>query len=255
MQNIVIRVKVSIKFILAATLGRLANIICKFNSPLILCYHGISTLCFNNINDITLGQFITQIKLLKHLNYEFISLREFEQYLNLNKLSKNYCLITFDDVPSSFMHAARYLARENIPFAVFICTNYAESKLGYWCNWETLKEIEENMSVEFGSHNKHHHRLDKININDACNEVKQSLLEIKSQLKKTTNSFAFPYGKFSKKLLAELKEIDIRPIFLTDVRKGDQYLSKYYAFRRISVDYFDSKKSFLYKIRGYYRFL
>jgi len=255
MKNVLRRVKICIKFILAATLGRLLNIFYKFNCPLVLCYHGISNSTFNDINNITLEQFIYQVNLLKCLNYEFVSLSEFEKYLYLNKLNKKHCLITFDDAPSSFLRAARYLAKENIPFAVFICTRYANSENGYWCNWEIFKEIEEKMAVEFGSHSSNHHRMDKININDAFNDIMISFLEIKGKLKKTTNSFAFPYGKFSKELLSKLKENGIKPIFLTDVRKGDKYLANYCAFRRISVDYHDSKKSFLYKIKGYYRFL
>jgi len=68
-------------------------------------------------------------------------------------------------------------------------------------------------------------------------------------------AFAFPYGAFNLNLLEELNKSKIYPLLLTDTLMRTETIRKYNAFRRISVGLYDSKKIFISKINGRYRFL
>jgi len=173
-------IKQKIKFVLAQSLGTLINKVVPFDEPLILNYHGISLNNQNasDINDVKYEDFMAQIRMLQILGFKFLSLSEFIELYNKGELTSSHCLITFDDVPLSFLSAAKFLAFNNIPFAVFICVAYANSKNKYWCTWEDLKKVEAFSKAEFGSHSIYHRRLPKVKLADTLKEIEQSFDDI-----------------------------------------------------------------------------
>ena len=243
------------KKLLALSLGRVFNYLYPRELPIILNYHGIADRIINgSIFDVEYKEFISQIHYLASLNFRFISLSKLIYLLKNKGLESNYCLITFDDCPHSFLKGAEYLTKLNIPFAAFICYDYAE-KNGNWCDWNILREIEEYMPIEYGSHGIFHRRFDKLAVFEACKEIKESFVIMKKYLKKVTRTISLPYGKYSVELLENINKIGIDAIFLTDVRKKDKKLLKYSAFPRIPIDKRDTQKTFIYKIKGYYNYL
>jgi len=168
--------KQQIKYMLSQTLGMLINMAIPFEEPLILNYHGI---CLNeenprDINDVRYKDFTVQIKLLQALGYKFLSLTEFSEAYKESRLTPAACMITFDDVPRSFIKAAEYLSRDNIPFVVFVCVAHANSDNGNWCRWDDLRKVASFSKAEFGSHSVYHRRLSKVNLEDASKEIEES---------------------------------------------------------------------------------
>jgi len=172
------------KKLLALSLGRVFNYLYPRELPIILNYHGIADRIINgSIFDVEYKEFISQIHYLASLNFRFISLSKLIYLLKNKGLESNYCLITFDDCPHSFLKGAEYLTKLNIPFAAFICYDYAE-KNGNWCDWNILREIEEYMPIEYGSHGIFHRRyiINRDPKIDLINKIKNFLNLIYSYL-------------------------------------------------------------------------
>ena len=107
--------------------------------------------------NIKIKDFKSQIDLVKNSGIEFISHKEFEEFVNTNNLNKKI-LLTIDDGFSSFYNKAwPILKKEKIPFIIFINTETIGAN-GYM-NWDEIKEISKFDFVHIGNHSHSHDYL------------------------------------------------------------------------------------------------
>ena len=72
--------------------------------------------------NIKIEDFKTHIQEIKNLNIDFITLEEFEKFINQNNTSRKI-LLTIDDAFSSFYkNAWPILKKDKIPFIIFVNT-------------------------------------------------------------------------------------------------------------------------------------
>ena len=122
----------------------------------------------------------------------------------IKRLEKKKAVITFDDGwMDAYMNAYPFLKRYNIPFTVYITTNFI-GKEGYIGNSE-LKVYSEDPLVTIGFHTQSHSKLRYEN--NMQKEIFLSRKELEKKVGKAILFFAYPYGK--------LYTIGLRSIFFT----------------------------------------
>ena len=104
--------------------------------------------------NIRINDFKLHINAIKDSGLEFISHKQFDEYIKKNNNTKKV-LLTIDDGFSSFYkNAWPILKEEKIPFIIFVNTKNVGSS-GYM-NWEELREISQFNFVHIGNHSHSH---------------------------------------------------------------------------------------------------
>ena len=86
-----------------------------------IMYHRFDEYKYPSTN-IQMNIFVSQLKLIKDLNYEFIHPKDFQNNFDLPKKQKKI-LLTIDDAFKSFYDVAwPYLKKNKIPFILFVST-------------------------------------------------------------------------------------------------------------------------------------
>lgn len=111
--------------------------------------------------EVTVDFFNELIGYLKGLRYDFISLDDIEERLKVPKSKRHFVCFTFDDgYRDNYTLAYPLLKRHNIPFAVYITTDFPDKKAVLW--WYMLEDLViNNNSVSFEyKGKKHNYRFD-----------------------------------------------------------------------------------------------
>lgn len=140
--------------------------------------------------DIKTSQLVSFLNILKKNNTKITNLKDW-------RISKsNAVALTFDDgFISHYETVMPLLSDKNLSAVFFIITNRIGKK-GYM-SWSHIKEMS-NLGFEIGSHCVTHPRLDRINHDDAYEELVRSKHIIENQIQKSVISFAHPAGNFTK---------------------------------------------------------
>lgn len=179
-------------------------------------------------------------------------LAEFDNYSDLNSViedsSKRRLAVTFDDgLQDVYEMAYPFLKERNIPFTVFIATDFLDTK-GY-ITTENLKELSADGLVTIGSHGVTHKNLNSLSAYEQKNELAESKRIIESIIEKPVNAFAFSHGQYNKDTLKLMDNYDYGfstrqlPLnFITEINRK--------ALPRFNVDInsFDTVKEELLKI-------
>lgn len=122
-------------------------------------------------------------------------------------------LLTFDDGYSDiFTIVFPLLKQRNIPFLVFLTTDFIGSK-GY-LTWEQISELNADPLCYFGAHTMSHPKL-RFSKNSNI-EILNSISIIQDKLKEKIKYFAYPYGTFfacSRKNQNEVKNSGVEYAF------------------------------------------
>ena len=96
------------------------------------------------------------IQYLLRLNYEIISLDSVYERLEKGHRGKKFIAFTFDDgYYDNFLYAFPILKKYNIPFTIYVATNYPDGLLTPW--WYLLEElILKNDRLEFKEDGQFH---------------------------------------------------------------------------------------------------
>ena len=177
-----------------------------FNSKIpILTYHSIDE--SGSVISTSPSQFKKQMKLLKQLGFQTISVQEILECIhNKNLFPKKSIAITFDDgFKNNYSHALPILREYGFTATIFIvgakCNKYndwdAKSKnipKLQLMNWDEIREMSE-YGIEFGAHTMTHINLSKKSLEEASEEIINSRIILEQKLKKDISFFAYPYGK------------------------------------------------------------
>lgn len=228
---------------------------------IILTYHSVNP---DHIFSVKPDEFEKQIKYFAE-NFDVVSLNN----LNLDSNSKKQAVITFDDgYEDNYTYAFQILKKYNVPATIFITSDFIFNNFNItkgWGYYEGLKPLKANEIKEmvdsgfsFGSHSKTHRRLSGLSNDELKIEIVESKKEIENNLGFKISSFSYPFGQkndFNIDCINILKESGYTTAFsnMWGVDKLDE-VDKF-SLKRIEINYLDSYKDFLDKIKGKWDFI
>lgn len=105
--------------------------------------------------------------------------------------------ITFDDGYSNNLHVAAPIMQDlDLPFTLFIITDFVKSNKKGFLTINELKEISAFKNVDIGSHTVSHPHLTKLNDNEVMHELLDSKHFLEDLLGKSITLFSYPYGDY-----------------------------------------------------------
>ena len=185
------------------------------NSAVIFMYHRFGEASYPSTN-IKTSQFQQQIEYLVDSGFEFWSLKKIADYQKQGKSFPSRVVgISIDDAYLSvYQIAFPYLRQKNIPFTVFVSTEYIDKHFKNYMSWVQLKELVKQ-GVNIGSHSSSHAHLirtsaEKNNWHKQVTEdIQRGQQRIEDELGVRPTLFAYPYGEFSLELAALVEELGL----------------------------------------------
>lgn len=175
-----------------------------FSIP-ILMYHSISE-DERGLFKVSKDNFYKHMRYLKDNGYKTLSLDDL--YSNLTKgvpFSDKSIVITFDDGYSdNYKNAYPILKEFGFKATIFVITDYIADK-SYFMSKDQLKEVNLN-GIDIESHTTNHSKLDKLSKEDRVKNLKESKNSIEKLLKKEVKYISYPFGKYSKEVIEDLKD-------------------------------------------------
>ena len=159
-----------------------------------LMYHRFDEYKYPSTN-IQMNIFVSQLKLIKDLNYEFIHPKDFQNNFDLPKKQKKI-LLTIDDAFKSFYDVAwPYLKKNKIPFILFVSTEPI-GKNGYM-TWSQIKEVEKEDFGVLGHHSHSHEYLIEKKDEEFISDIEKANKIFKDKIGYIPNFFSYPFGEYS----------------------------------------------------------
>ncbi len=156
-------------------------------------YHRFNENKYPSTN-IRMEEFKSHIEAIKQSKFQFISYKQFNEYINKKDVNKKI-LLTIDDGFSSFYkHAWPILKKEKIPFIIFINTETIGSN-GYM-GWKEIREISKFDFVHIGNHSHSHGYLVDKTDEEIKKDIETSIKIFKDKLNYQTKFFAYPFGEY-----------------------------------------------------------
>ncbi len=177
----------------------------------ILCFHRIvneEVSKLNAILEVSSKNFENQIKYLLSKNYHFISLNQIHEILINNITPKNkFITITFDDgYADNYSIAYPILKKYNIPFTIYITTDFPDKKSIIW--WYILEDIiiENNqISFEYKGSQFNYSCKNDLEKKRTFNELREFIIQTdKSFIEEMLNCIFKDYEKNSGKYIEKL---------------------------------------------------
>jgi peptidoglycan/xylan/chitin deacetylase (PgdA/CDA1 family) len=178
----------------------------------VLMYHNIVEHEISNASDwITIDLFEQQLLYLQKKGYTFITPK---QLLNPKYLPKKPILITFDDgYENVYLLAFPILKKLNIPFTLFLITNFISNKsvrkTNSWDNGnrpkafhlskEMIKDMLQTNLLTIGSHSISHIPFNMLSENEINNELGLSKQVLEHEFNQTITLFSYPGGYIGNK--------------------------------------------------------
>ena len=164
----------------------------------IICYHSVSDR--ELLYSIDVDRFTRQISYLRK-RYTPVSLNDLHQILTKQLMVKNPVVVTFDDgYRDNFINALPVMLDFNVPFAVFVSTNFVGGKMPLngipleMLSWNEIREMHSSGIVSFQSHTHSHILLARLDREDIEREMALSQTIIQQHLSVKPRFFAFPKG-------------------------------------------------------------
>ena len=164
------------------------------NGLRVFMYHSVidSTKNSDNLYVLDSNLFKDQMVFLSK-SYKFKDLKIFKDDLSF--------AITFDDGYSNNLNVAAPILQElNLPFTIFITTDFIKSNKKEFLTINELKEISALDNVDIGSHTVSHPYLTRLNDNEVMHELLDSKHFLEDLLGKPVRLFAYPHGDYDKRI-------------------------------------------------------
>lgn len=177
--------------------------------PTVIMYHDVKLFALNSF-DVTLKDFVEQIKWLQRNNYETLSMDEFIETIESGKkFSSRAVLITFDDgYEDAGTYAARELRDRGMKATFFINPNLIGEKLeGYpYLDEAEVKALAASECFSIGSHTINHVHLDQLSKEERVKELAESKRALEELIGKPVRSLAYPYGDYDQAVIDDTIE-------------------------------------------------
>ncbi len=191
---------------------------------LVLCYHGVD---MGSSLSVSSAFFRKQVEQLLENGYNFLSLEEFGRHISGNiPFQGRNVLFTFDDGWKSTMLAFEIMKEYNLPFTLFISTQYAGHPVGMCLSREDIEELKKSPLVSFANHSHtHSKRLIAKRSNNGAHyldfirkDIQSSKARFKELVGKDSEFFAFPFGHWNHDYIAALNAAGFRYLFTVEPR-------------------------------------
>ncbi len=171
--------------------------------PLVVMYHEVlATPIYGS--DVSTPNFVEQMNFFKSQGYRTLSLDEFyEVVTNHAIVPQKSVLLTFDDgYIGNYTNALPILEQHNFKAAFFVHTGFVGTTGGSHSkmSWNQLRSIEANSLFEVESHTVNHGYLENMTPTQVTTELANSKAAIESQLSKTCDYLAYPFGSYSEEV-------------------------------------------------------
>lgn len=161
----------------------------------ILCYHSVGTPAWGT-NDVSPARFRRHIEVALEHGYRFVPAAT----LARGEGEVRDLAITFDDgLLSVATNAAPILAEYNIPWSLFVVSDWAEGKADDWAGdalmgWREIERLAAG-GATIGSHSVTHPSFGRLERDAVAYELDESRRAIESRLGIVATSFAIPLGQ------------------------------------------------------------
>jgi peptidoglycan/xylan/chitin deacetylase (PgdA/CDA1 family) len=196
------------KYKISSIFSMYRNIIGLRNGFRLLMYHSIS----NGVQDdpenfftVNPNLFKKQIKILKESDYiKIVNLQDGLKLVSNNKLQLS---ITFDDgYADNLYNAAPLMLSNNIPFTVFVVSNFVKKNIKDYLSQNELIELSNLPGVTIGSHGLTHTPFTDLSTKELINELAYSKKYLEDKIGKEVKYISYPHGKINYNLLKYIKE-------------------------------------------------
>ncbi len=244
------RLKFKVSKLISSTYEIANKRIRSSNSKRILMYHSVADQSQNVLKDkFTIGEklFYAHMKIAKEI---FKNIESLEETKKTDHFSDKKLTLTFDDGYKDSLSVVSPIMDElQLPFSVFIATDYLQQKYKNFLNIQELKELSSLPNVSIGSHAKSHTNLTQIGKNEIISELKDSKSFIEDIIGKEVRMFSYPHGGVNKEIRDLVEdsgyEIATNSIFNTNKQIKDPLM-----LNRIEIWNLDSIKIFKQKLEG-----
>jgi peptidoglycan/xylan/chitin deacetylase (PgdA/CDA1 family) len=147
------------------------------------------------VNDVTPGRFRRQLELALRAGYRFVP----EIKIASGNGAQNELALTFDDgLDSVATNAAPILADLDIPWTLFIVTEWADGLHGWGegvlLSWNQVERLT-TQGATIGSHSLSHRNFARLTQEEMAAELIESRRIIESRVGIRTDTFAIPFGQ------------------------------------------------------------
>lgn len=163
------------------------------------------------------------------------------EFSSIDKIGfeSNKIYITFDDgFLDTFTNAYPILKKYNIPFCIFITTNYINME--NYMSFEVLNSLAVEPLCTIGAHTLSHPLLRYESDNDSYNEINESKYFLEKYLGRKVEYFAYPYGSIyacSKRNIKNVKMAGYKMAFSTlNSHLSDSAIKSKYFIPRMNVN-------------------
>ncbi|MBQ9480216.1 MAG: polysaccharide deacetylase family protein [Selenomonadaceae bacterium] len=172
--------------------------------PPILMYHDVKLFALNRF-DVTIKDFVEQIKWLQKNNYQTLSMDEFVEIVESGKkFPSDSILITFDDgYQEASIYAARELRDRGMKATFFVNPNLLgtkRDKYPYMTESE-VKALADTGLFSIGSHTMSHPHLDQLSAEELKAELEQSKAALEELTGQSVKALAYPYGDYDQSVI------------------------------------------------------
>jgi len=170
---------------------------------------GLRALKYHSINNEPKNKYMWNLDVNSFSDHlSFINERRIKVY-GANELIRSIpsqgLVITFDDgFKDNFEIAAPLLFKLNMPFSVFVITDFVSQSRKKYVDEAMLKEFAEHPLVTIGSHSCSHAKLTSCSLTDMKNEISDSKHYLEDLVGKEINTFSYPHGLFNQAVRQEV---------------------------------------------------
>ncbi len=160
----------------------------------ILCYHSVGTPGWG-VNDVTPARFERQLRLALADGWRFVP----PSAIADGSAGPGTLAVTFDDGVASVLTGAAPILRElNIPFAVFVVSDWSDGNHAFGegtiLGWREVEALAA-MGAEIGSHSVNHPNFRDLSPGEAAEQLEASRETIAARTGIDARSFAIPFGQ------------------------------------------------------------
>ena len=179
----------------------------------ILMYHRFGETKYPTTN-IRLEQFDAHLERLQSGDFTVWPLPRIVEYLQTGQpLPDRTVAITIDDAYLSvYEEAWPRLKALNMPFTVFVATQYIDANRYGYMSWDQIRELQAG-GVTIGSQTRTHPHMHKISIERSKSEIAESNARFIAELGMRPDLFAYPYGEYDMAVIEAVKQAGFTAAF------------------------------------------
>jgi peptidoglycan/xylan/chitin deacetylase (PgdA/CDA1 family) len=229
--------------------------------PLVLAYHAIGGVPRDQDPErlvVPEVSFVFQVNRLLARGYEFVTASGFARRLHDGSPLQGICALTFDDGSvDNAVVLPKLLERLGVPATLFVCPGLLGAPHPWLApesgvrlmNEDELEQVSRRELVEIGSHTNGHMDMSSATGEEAYREMASSKQALEDRIGKTVESFAYPFGYYSRACPAAAERAGYTSAATCGLRGGWQP----YELRRELIDRKDGPIVFALKNRGLFR--